>query len=204
MYILADRFWFTLHSLRLQRSYNNVSISKVEDFYEGEHHSSCCTVKFLSTQSVSVLTIFWCDRLLNTRLGQRMWWWDEHQPRALSQFTVPFGLSASSLCSSTNSFWARTSIIVSICCSSCENIKIFRTLFNILANLTRLNMTSHWEQKTVGNGSLQTFSELMSTENDNNILGLAMYLYYCLKVREAFLSLYSIVLEYIEAIDGVW
>ena len=36
-----------------------------------------------------------------------MWWWDEHQLRALSQFTVLVGREPSILCKSTSSFCAR-------------------------------------------------------------------------------------------------
>ena len=62
---------------------------------------------------------------LKTRLLQRMWWKEEHQPRALSHSAVPRGVSASSLCSRISSFWARTamfSISFSICATHKSNL----------------------------------------------------------------------------------
>ena len=61
------------------------------------------------------------DLLLKIRGGQRMWWWEEHQPRELSQSTVLRGLSESCRWSRTSSFWALTAIF-----SSCFSIyKLF-------------------------------------------------------------------------------
>ena len=75
---------------------------------------------------------------LKTRLLQRMWWKEEHQPRALSHSAVPRGVSASSLWSRISSFWARTAMF-SISFSICGTQKSLHTSVIYLKNRSVLH-----------------------------------------------------------------